>query len=207
MSLGFTSPESPLRLRPRRRRGCDRGVARRCPRQGVAHRVHDGVVRSGREGGCEGVHREDPRPAHARRGKPVHRDRPSTRATVRRGGVEQALCIGLLRDAPAEPACGTRLRLGHRHGRLDLGLRPGDGGRRAAERLPARPCRERPSATGTMPPTSRRCATSTRSTATSSRSTVPWSRLQRATGRASVRASRTRGSASNRDRRPSGSTC
>ena len=104
-------------------------------------------------------------------GQPLHGDRPADRATAARAGPQQALRVGVLRHAAAEPTRRAGLRLGDRDRRVHLRVRSRDRGRRAPERLPARPSRARRSATATAPRTSRRSTTSMRSTATSSRST------------------------------------
>ncbi len=107
MSLGFTSPKSPLHCE------LDDAVAAIArlldsrARERAARRLHDRLLRRGRAGGGEGLHRQGAGPARTRRGKPVHGDRPTDRAAAGRAGAEQALRLRVLRNR-ARRACSRR---------------------------------------------------------------------------------------------------
>ena len=137
MSLGFTSPDSPLH--------CDLdGVVAAIGRLLDAARAKGLPVvyttvsyGEGDKAVAKAFIEKIPILLTLAAGEPVHRDRPAARAAAGRAGAEQAVRVGVLRHAAAEPARRARLRLGDRHRRLDLGVRPRDRRRRAPERLPA----------------------------------------------------------------------
>ena len=130
MSLGFTSPQSPLHCE------LDAAVAAIGRLLDAARAKGAPVVYTtvsygeGEKAVAKAFIEKVPRAAHARRGKRVHRDRSAHRPAPTRAAAEQALRVGLLRNVAAEPARRTRLRLGARHRGLDLRLRTRDGGRR-----------------------------------------------------------------------------
>ena len=136
VNRGFTDPDSPL--------VCDldgvvdaiRLLLDGFPRGRAAGRLHHRCVRRGGQASRGGVHREGSRAARSRSGQPLDGDRPAHRTAGRRARADEALGVGLPRDAAFELPHLARVRLARRHGRLDFRVRPSDGGRRAAARLP-----------------------------------------------------------------------
>ena len=76
-------PRLAARLRARGRGGGDPAAARRGPARSAPGRLHDRLVRRGRQGRRRGVHRQDPGAADARGGQPLGGDRPAPRAAAR----------------------------------------------------------------------------------------------------------------------------
>ena len=180
-AVGFTDPASPLACDLDDVRRGDRAAARRvragrgCPVVFTTV-AYDEAAKAAAAVFIDKV----PGAAHARAGQP--RGSRSTRGSRRSTDepvLTKLLRVGVLRDdagaACSPPTAATAVVVTRR---VDLGLRPRDGRRRAPARLPRRSCRARRSATATRPRTRRTSTTSTRSTATSSRSTR-WSRTWR----------------------------